>query len=103
MSATLNLLGIYHDTLIARQMADTKSKAVIPPTPHSKYIKAWMEKDWRYKWAARTLEIIRYVELVVEMGLRRKLGSKGVWRGILTLETMKYVLIDLVSSRPDDS
>jgi peroxin-16 len=48
-----------------------------------------MDKDRVYKWVARTLEMIKFLELVIEMGLRRKLGQKGRWRGILTLEVVK--------------
>jgi peroxin-16 len=92
LTAVLNLLGIYHDTLLSRQMALSGVKPLLPPAPHTKYIKAWMEKDRLYKWAARILQVLRFTELMVEMGLRRKVNSKAAWRGILTIETMKAVL-----------
>jgi len=94
LSATLNLLSLYHDTVIARRIAQTdpKFKPLIPPSLHSRYTRAWADKDNVYKWVARVLETLKFVELVVEMGLRRKLGQKGRWRGVVTLEVVKAIL-----------
>jgi peroxin-16 len=84
-------LSLYHDTVIARRIAQTdpKFKPLIPPSLHSRYTRAWADKDNVYKWAARALETLKFVELVIEMGLRRKLGQKGRWRGVVTLEVVK--------------
>ncbi|KAF8585528.1 peroxisomal membrane protein PEX16 [Ramaria rubella] len=93
LSATLNLLSLYHDTIIARRVAQfPKYKPLIPPSVNSRYTRAWADKERLYKWAARTLEMIKFVELVVEMGLRRKFGQNGRWRGVVTLEIVKAVL-----------
>ncbi|QRW05495.1 peroxisomal membrane protein PEX16 [Ceratobasidium sp. AG-Ba] len=90
LTATLNLLSLYHDTLLARRMElDPKSKPVLPPSVHSRYTRAWAKRDGGYRWAARLLEIVRFVELVIEMGMRRKLKAKTVWRGIFMLEAIK--------------
>ncbi|KAG9095833.1 Peroxisomal membrane protein pex16 [Ceratobasidium sp. 370] len=90
VTATLNLLSLYHDTLLARRMElDPKSKPILPPSVHSRYTRAWAKRDGRYRWAARLLEIVRFVELVVEMGMRRKFKQKTVWRGIFMLEAVK--------------
>lgn len=90
VSAILNLLSLYHDTIIARRVAQfPKYKPLIPPSVNSRYTRAWAEKENVYKWAARTLETIKYLELVIEMGLRRKIGQKGRWRSIIILELIK--------------
>ncbi|KAF8609573.1 peroxisome membrane protein [Ceratobasidium sp. AG-I] len=90
VTATLNLLSLYHDTLLARRLElDPKSKPVLPPSAHSRYTRAWAKRDGRYRWAARLLEIVRFVELMVEMGMRRKFKQKTVWRGIFVLESIK--------------
>lgn len=91
VSATLNLLSLYHDTIIARRIAQTdpKFKPLIPPSLHARYTRTWADKDNVYKWAARVLETLKFVELVIEMGLRRKFGQKGRWRGVVTLEVVK--------------
>lgn len=92
VSAFLNLMSLYHDTLLSRiARADPKFKPLIPPTPHSRYTRSWAEKNTLYKWAARTLEVIRFTELLIEMGMKRKLSSTSRWKGIVLLETIKYV------------
>ncbi|TFK57126.1 peroxisome membrane protein [Heliocybe sulcata] len=89
----LNTLSLYHDTLLARVVHnDPKYKPLIPSSLHSRYTRAWCDRDGRYKWAARALEMIRFVELVVEMGLRRKVSTKSKWRCIVLLEAIKAVL-----------
>jgi peroxin-16 len=50
----------------------------------------WSEQNTQYKWAARTLQFIRFTELVAEMVLRRKVSSKTRWRGVVWLEVVKY-------------
>ncbi|KZW02578.1 peroxisome membrane protein [Exidia glandulosa HHB12029] len=94
LTATMNLLNLYHDTLLARRLAQLgpKHKPVLPPSLHTRYTRAWADKDKTYRWAARMLEIVRFTELVVEMGLRRKVGPTGRWRGIVTLEVIKAIL-----------
>lgn len=85
-------MSLYHDTLLSRiVLSDPKFKPVLPPSPHSRYTRAWSDKSARYKWASRTLEVLRFVELVIEMGLRRKVSNKNRWRGIVLLEIIKYV------------
>lgn len=83
---------MYHDTLLAQVARDNpKFKPLLPPSPHTRYTRAWCEKDSTYKWASRLLELVRFTELVVEMGLRRKVSHKNRWRGIVLLEVMKSV------------
>ncbi|KAK7468856.1 hypothetical protein VKT23_003357 [Stygiomarasmius scandens] len=93
LSAVLNMISMYHDTLLARiTYSDPKFRPVIPFSLHTRFTKAWMDKNSIYKWAARMLEIIRYTELVIEMGMRRKVSSRNRWRGIVLLEFIKALL-----------
>ncbi|KAI0348593.1 peroxisome membrane protein [Trametopsis cervina] len=93
LSALLNVTSLYHDTLLARIMkTDPKYKPVLPASTHTRYSRAWCEKDGRYKWAARFLEVVKFVELLVEMGLRRSVSDKARWRGVIFLETIKATL-----------
>lgn len=90
VAAILNLTSLYHDTLIHSILrSNPKFKPLIPPSPHARYTRAWAEKDARYKWASRFLEIVKYVELVIEMGLRRKVSRENRWRGVVLLEMIK--------------
>lgn len=90
VTTLLNVMSMYHDTLLARvAKANPSYRPLIPSSLHTRFTKAWSDKDSLYKWAARFLEIIRFTELVIEMGLRRKVSDKTKWRSIIILETIK--------------
>jgi len=85
-------MSMYHDTLLARIVkSNTSYRPLIPTSLHTRFTRAWTDKDMLYKWAARSLEIIRFTELVVEMALRRKVSEKFRWRFIILLEVIKFV------------
>lgn len=91
VTALLNVVSMYHDTLLSRVIQSNPSyRPLIPSTLHNRFTKAWSDKDVLYKWASRSLEIIRFLELVVEMVLRRKVSEKIRWRSIVLIETIKY-------------
>lgn len=94
VAASLNVLSLYHDTLLARIIeAEPKHQPLLPPSLHTRYTRAWADNCVRYKWIARVLELVRFTELLIEMGLRRRFSEKGRWRGIVLLEAIKYVHI----------
>ncbi|KAI0815009.1 peroxisome membrane protein [Irpex lacteus] len=93
LSALLNVTSLYHDTLLARIVkTDPKYKPVLPATSHTRYTRAWGETNNLYKWASRLLEVVKYVELLIEMGLRRSVSNKARWRGVVFLEAVKAIL-----------
>lgn len=93
LSALLNVTSLYHDTLLSKVVkADPKLRELVSPSLHARYTRAWCEKDPSYKWAARALELIKFVQLLVEMGLRRRVSSKARWRGVVLMEAIKAVL-----------
>ncbi|OCH96144.1 peroxisome membrane protein [Obba rivulosa] len=104
LSAALNVMSMYHDTLLARCLQSApKYKPLLPSSPHAKYTRAWCEKNTVYKWAARVLELIRFTQLLIEMGLRRKASPRTRWRGIVLLEVIKAglrLLLLRITRRP---
>ncbi|RDB28796.1 Peroxisomal membrane protein PEX16 [Hypsizygus marmoreus] len=93
LSASLNVMSMYHDTLLARIVRNNRNyRPLIPSSLHTRFTRAWSEKNDRYKWAARLLQLITYTELVVEMGLRRKVSPKTRWRSVVLLELIKAIL-----------
>lgn len=83
-------MSLYHDTLLAKIVkSDPKYKPLIPTSLHTRYTRAWSDRNSRYKWAARALELLRFTELLIEMGLRRKVSAKNKWRAIILLEFIK--------------
>lgn len=92
VSALLNVMSMYHDTLLSKVVQnDPKYRPLIPSSLHTRFTRAWSDRDFGYKWAARALELIRFTELFVEMGLRRKVSSNKRWRAVILLEAIKYV------------
>ncbi|KAG1757619.1 peroxisomal membrane protein PEX16 [Suillus lakei] len=93
LSAILHVSSMYHDTLLARVVqSDPHWKPILPIPLHTRYTRAWSDKETLYKWVARSLELIRFTQLLVEMLLRRKVSDKNRWRGIVFLETVKMIL-----------
>ncbi|KAM5536241.1 hypothetical protein V8D89_010140 [Ganoderma adspersum] len=93
LSAILNVMSMYHDTLLAKVAhSDPKYKPLLPSSAHTRYTRAWCERDARYKWAGRALELLKFTELLIEMGLRRKVSRQTRWKGIILLEVMKALL-----------
>ena len=85
-------MSMYHDTLLAKVAhSDPKYKPLLPSSAHTRYTRAWCQKDARYKWTGRALELIKFSELFIEMGLRRKVSRQTRWRGIILLEVVKCV------------
>ncbi|KAF8905544.1 peroxisomal membrane protein PEX16 [Gymnopilus junonius] len=93
LTTLLNLMSMYHDTLLARVVkANTSYRPLIPTSLHTRFTRAWSDKDSLYKWASRVLQIINFTELVIEMTLRRKVSEKLRWRSIILIETIKASL-----------
>jgi len=96
VTTLLNVVSMYHDTLLSRVVSNNPSyKPLIPTTLHTRFTKAWTDKTALYKWASRALEVIKFTELMIEMGLRRKFSTKAKWRGIVLLEMIKSVSLHL--------
>ncbi|EKM61083.1 uncharacterized protein PHACADRAFT_180232 [Phanerochaete carnosa HHB-10118-sp] len=93
LSALLNVTSLYHDTLLSKVVkSDPKLRQFVSPSLHARYTRAWCERDRGYKWAARALELIKFVQLLIEMGLRRRVSSQARWRGIVLIEIIKAAL-----------
>ncbi|PPQ82061.1 hypothetical protein CVT25_014602 [Psilocybe cyanescens] len=93
LTSLLNVTSMYHDTLLARIVKDNSSyRPLIPTSLHTRYTRAWTDKKPLYKLASRVLQILRFTELVVEMGLRRKVSEKTRWRAVILLEAIKALL-----------
>ncbi|EGO04388.1 hypothetical protein SERLA73DRAFT_173759 [Serpula lacrymans var. lacrymans S7.3] len=93
LSASLNVMGMYQDILLENIVPSNASRKSIPRVPaHTRYTQTWLASDSVYKWVARIVEFIRFVQLVIEMGLQRKASIQTKWRGIVMLEILKAIL-----------
>lgn len=99
----VQLLSLYHDSLLAKAVAQLPSVKRPHPSPHNRYTRFWTQKSPMYKRLALIVQMIQYTELLWEMTARRK-GEKVRWRVVVILEAIKalcrLLLLRLTNSRP---
>ncbi|KAF4764631.1 hypothetical protein N7455_010088 [Penicillium solitum] len=100
----VQLLSLYHDSLVSRVVDRLPSTVPRPPpTPHSRYTKYWTSRSSLYRQVALALQMLQYTELLWEMAARRR-GQKTRWRVVIFIEFAKAVcrllLLRLTNSRP---
>ncbi|KAL5419136.1 hypothetical protein PMIN06_005363 [Paraphaeosphaeria minitans] len=99
----VQILSLYHDSLLAKAVARIPGAQRQQPTPHSRYTKFWTDRSPTYRRIALVLQMIQYTELLWEMAAKRK-GEKMRWRVVVLLEVVKAVcrllLLRLTNSRP---
>ncbi|GME40578.1 Peroxisome membrane protein Pex16 [Neofusicoccum parvum] len=102
-SRGVQLLSLYHDSLLAKAVARLPPAQRPRPTAHSRYTRFWTQNSLTYKRIALTLQMIQYTELLWEMAAKRK-GEKVRWRVVVLLEAIKAIcrllLLRLTNSRP---
>lgn len=104
MHSGVQLLSIYHDSLVSRVVAQLPASASRPtPSPHARYTKYWTAKSPQYRKIALALQMIQYTELLWEMIARRR-GEKIRQRVVVMIEIAKalcrLLLLRLTNSRP---
>ena len=103
LHSSIQLLSLYHDSLLARAVSRLPVGLRPHPSPHNRYTRFWTSNSPLYARLARTLQMIQYVELLVEMAAARR-GAKSRWRAVVLLEIVKAVcrllLLRLTNSRP---
>ncbi|KAG0027468.1 Peroxisomal membrane protein pex16 [Podila clonocystis] len=87
--STLNLLGIYHDTILTKHVASLPASHRPTPSPHNRYTRDWQSNSLTYKRVALAMTIIQYTEVLIEMGVQKKWGAQYKWRVITALEAFK--------------
>ncbi|KAL5415013.1 hypothetical protein PMIN04_008758 [Paraphaeosphaeria minitans] len=99
----VQILSLYHDSLLAKAVARIPGAQRQQPTPHSRYTKFWTDRSPTYRRIALVLQMIQYTELLWEMAAKRK-GEKMRWRVVVLLEVVKaacrLLLLRLTNSRP---
>ncbi|PWN43395.1 peroxisome membrane protein [Ceraceosorus guamensis] len=120
--AALNLLGLYHDSILYRLLSPASQPATFlsrssgknasgsvsvsaggartssgtllqhTPSPHARYTHHWADRSSLYNLAARSLVVVTYTELLAEMIARRKLGKQKAWDVVVGIEAVKAAL-----------
>lgn len=101
----MQLLSLYHDTLLRRVLTTAPSLPAAPvPSAHARYTKFWTQKSKLYRRVAMLLQMVIYTELLCEMAAKRRGGEKSRWKVVVLLEAIKaicrLVLLRVTRSRP---
>ncbi|KAJ5584113.1 peroxin Pex16-Penicillium chrysogenum [Penicillium hispanicum] len=102
--SSVQLLSLYHDSLVSRVISRLPSHVPRPPaSPHARYTKYWASRSSLYRQVAFALQMLQYTELLWEMAARRR-GQKTRWRIVVFIEFAKAIcrllLLRLTNSRP---
>ncbi len=99
----VQLLSLYHDSLLSRAISRLPSIQKPHQTPHNRYTRFWTQKSPIYKRIALTLQMMQYTELLWEMAAKRR-GERVRWQVIVLLEAIKAIcrllLLRATNSRP---
>lgn len=99
----VQLLSLYHDTVLLRALSQLPGLAPRIPSPHARYTRFWTARSAFYRRVALLLQVVQYTELLWEMAAKRR-GEKVRWRVIVVLEALKafcrLLLLRITRSRP---
>ncbi|OZJ04758.1 hypothetical protein BZG36_01830 [Bifiguratus adelaidae] len=96
--AGLNILGLYNDTILQRAARDFSAENNVPtpkPSLFNRYTRYWFQQGQNprhpnaYKQVALMLTVIGYTQVLVEMGVRKKMGNRARWKFIVLIEIVK--------------
>lgn len=90
--AALNLVGLYHNSILRRAAqahAEEYKTGPVEESAFNKYLKFWSTSSSVNATASTTLSIISYTQVLMEMAVLKKLGKKKQWQLIASLEAIK--------------
>ncbi|KAJ8099430.1 peroxisomal membrane protein-domain-containing protein [Lipomyces tetrasporus] len=87
--SALGILGLYHDTILARALSSCPSSAKYQPSLHTRYTRHFTTRNSAYRTIAYMLVVIQKTELLNEIMSRRHGGQRGQHTAILGIESIK--------------
>jgi len=88
----LNILGLYHDSILSRSLASLPAPLRPAPSSHARYTRHFAASSPLYNRAAHLLQLVSYAELLLEMGAGKRAGKRRADDVVLLLEGVKAVL-----------
>lgn len=81
---------VVQESLFGAPPPTSRVQPLLPPaSEHRRYTRYWADRSKTYRRAARTLQTVTYIELLLEMLIRRKVGDRARWRLVLSIEAFK--------------
>ncbi|KAK4705872.1 peroxin-16, partial [Phenoliferia sp. Uapishka_3] len=88
----LNILGVYHDSVLHKTISTLPPSLRPPPSSHARYTRHWTSTSPSYASLSRSLQIISCSSLLLEMFIRKRRGSAAAERAIIAIEGLKAFL-----------
>ena len=88
----LNLLGLYHDAIMAQAVEESKllSYQFCKISVFNRFIRYWRDSSVFFKSCSLLLTLFRYTEVLMEMSVRKVWGDSTRWKWITFMELIKY-------------
>ena len=107
MYAGLNLLSFYNDSILSGANIKTISaNNVVGPTltDLQRYLKHWSSSSRTYRWLSNFLNVIKIIEVFLEMSVHKRINREKKWSLIVLLEIAKALgklaMIYVTKGRP---
>lgn len=88
----LNIVSLYHDSLLHRSLPSLPASARPNPSSHARYTRFWSSTSTTYAALARTLTILSYSELFLEMAIKKRLGKEKAEKAVMMIEVAKALM-----------
>lgn len=88
----LNILGLYHDSVLHHTLATLPPSLRPPPSSHARYTRHFTSTSKTYAHLSRSLQILSYSSLLLEMAIRKRRGTAAAERLTIALEALKAAL-----------
>ncbi|TNY24340.1 peroxisome membrane protein [Rhodotorula diobovata] len=92
LSSVLNLVSLYHDSILHRAVSSLPAPLRPPPTSHTRYTRHYTTTSKPYSVLAHTLSAVQALELLLEMAARKRKGPAAQEKTVVALEALKAVL-----------
>ncbi|KAK9237489.1 peroxisome membrane protein [Lipomyces kononenkoae] len=87
--SALGILGLYHDTILARALSSSALSSNYQPSLHTRYTRHFATRSTAYKSIAYTLVVIQKTELLIEIMSRKYGGQRGQRTAVVGIESIK--------------
>ncbi|KAM0753527.1 peroxisomal membrane protein pex16 [Meredithblackwellia eburnea MCA 4105] len=88
----LNILGVYHDSLLHRTLSTLPPSLRPPPSSHARYTRHFTTSSRPYAHLSRSLQVLSYTSLLIEMTIRKRRGGKAAQNAVVVIEATKAAL-----------
>ncbi|KAJ3089817.1 Peroxisomal membrane protein pex16, partial [Quaeritorhiza haematococci] len=87
--AFVNLIGLYHDTILADAAAQQNPESGPNSSSFNRYTRAALRFSTVYKRVAYALTLIQFSEVLAEMGAIKVGGKRAKWKVVVLIEILK--------------